>query len=122
MLDRPQIKAWPPEDIDLVKDDPRAFTVQTQVLLHAQRNLNGDTHVVGCRVGDWGDSDLSALCSVRPGLLDRQNYCAGSVLLPFDQSLFCFFVPKVEYETTSPTRGSGNPPTMTTQGLFLFVV
>jgi hypothetical protein len=48
--DRAQIEARPPENIHLIEHDPRSLAIQSQVLLHAQRNLDGNIRIGRRRV------------------------------------------------------------------------
>lgn len=51
-----QIEARPREFVKLIEDDPRPFTVQTEMLLHLRRYFHGSGGIVRWCVGDWRHS------------------------------------------------------------------
>lgn len=52
---RTQIKSWPSEFIEVVEDDPGTLSVESEVLLHPGRNLDGGRGIKRRRVRKWRD-------------------------------------------------------------------
>ena len=71
------------------------FAVQSQVLLHAKRNLDGQVGIVRGSVRNRCNRNLSQFPFFGFVSLERQDDCAGTVFASFHAPLCSLFSPEV---------------------------
>lgn len=79
-FDGTQIETRPRELIELIEDDPRALTIEAEVLLYGKRNFDGDVGISRSAVRDRYDRHALSMSSSFIAYVDSHNNCAGAIL------------------------------------------
>ena len=78
-----------------VDDDPGAVAIESQILLDAKRDLDGDIRILWRYVGDRSDGDLLVCAAFGIRVIDGKNNRARPIFSALDLPSFLFFLPEI---------------------------